>query len=148
METSDIYVERLKRYTQEDAAGIGRLMPYLSETFTDDPIAEDLLTEIIESLHHDQLVARRNGEIIGTATLSLIIGAGAGKKGWLEDFVTDQEAGVKGIGQYVWDEMGIWCQEHGVDLNFTSNSSRTAAHDFYSRNQAETRDTTVFIKKF
>ena len=148
METPLISIERLKSYNFEDAAGIGRLMPYLSDSFSDPPIEEALLREIIESDHHEQLVARLNGKIVGAATLSLIIGAGAGKKGWLEDFVTDPETGVKGIGQAIWDEMGVWCQERGVSLNFTSSSERTAAHNFYQKNGADTRDTTVFIKEF
>jgi hypothetical protein len=143
-----MHVERLKAYTPEDAAGIGRLMPYLSKSFDGEPVNEQLLRTIIESDSHEQLVARIDARIIGAATLSIILGAGAGKKGWLEDFVTDPEAGVKGTGQIIWDEMGKWCLEHDVNLNFTSRPSREAAHNFYLKNGASVRETTVFQADF
>ena len=143
-----IHVERLHSYTSEDAVGIGRLMPYLSDSFTDEPIPEELLRSIIESDNHEQLVARSDARIIGAATLSIIMGAGAGQKGWLEDFVTDPESGVKGTGQIIWDEMEKWCLEHDVNLNFTSRPNREAAHNFYLKNGATIRDTTVFRADF
>jgi hypothetical protein len=143
-----MHVERLKAYTPEDAAGIGRLMPYLSKSFDGEPVNEQLLRTIIESDSHEQLVARIDARIIGAATLSIILGAGAGKKGWLEDFVTDPESGVKGTGQVIWDEMGKWCLEHDVNLNFTSRTSREAAHNFYLKNGASVRETTVFQADF
>jgi GNAT superfamily N-acetyltransferase len=149
--SAEIAVERLGVCTPEDAAGIGRLMPYLSESFSGEPIPEDLLREIIESKYHEQLVARtieEQSRIVGAATLSIIIGTGAGKKGWLEDFVSDPESGIKGVGQAVWDEMENWCQEHGVDLYFTSRPIREAAHHFYLKNGAAIRDTDVFEKEF
>ncbi len=148
MEHPHITVHRLTSYDPADAAGIGRLMPMLSDSFSSQPISEALLTEIIASDHHEQLVARLDSKIVGAATLSIIIGAGAGKKGWLEDFVSDQQAGVTGIGQAIWNEMGVWCQEHDIDLHFTSRPSRLNAHEFYARNGATPRHTTVFQKHF
>lgn len=144
----EIHVERLHVYTPEDAVGIGRLMPYLSESFDDGAIPEGLLREIIESSNHEQLVARLDAKIIGAATLSIIMGAGAGKKGWLEDFVTDPEANTRGIGQAVWNEMAEWCAEQDIHLNFTSRPSREAAHNFYLKNGATIRNTTVFEADF
>lgn len=146
--SSPLNVERLKEYTPEDAAGIGRLMPYLSQSFDGEPINEQLLRTIIESDNHEQLVARIDARIVGAATLSIIMGAGAGKKGWLEDFVTDPESSIKGTGQIIWDEMEKWCLEHDVNLNFTSRPSRAAAHNFYLKNGAVVRKTTVFQADF
>ena len=143
-----ITVERLQAYTLEDAAGIGRLMPYLNQEFDGSPIDETHLRSIIDSPYHEQLVARIDSRIVGAATLSIVMGAKMGRKGWLEDFVSDPEAGIKGIGQAVWNEMGVWCVEHDIDLEFTSRPSRTAAHNFYHKNGAETRETTVFKKHF
>lgn len=146
--SAEISVERLKVYKPEDAAEIGRLMTYLSESFSSEPVPEELLRAIIESDDHDQLVARISSRIVGCATLSVVISAGAGKKGWLEDFVSDPEARQRGIGQALWNEIEKWCQEKGVvDLNFTSRPSREAAHNFYLKNGAHTRETTVFQKK-
>lgn len=146
--TSSVHVERLAEYSPGDAAGIGRLMPYLSDSFDDAPVDEDLLRSIINSEHHEQLVARIDAKIVGAATMSIIMGAGAGKKGWLEDFVTDPTTGIKGVGQVVWDEMGEWCREHDIDLHFTSRAHREAAHNFYQKNGAVVRPTTVFQVDF
>lgn len=142
-----IHVERLQTYTHEDATEIGLLMPYLSSSFPSSPISEELLRTIIESDYHDQLVAREdNRRIVGSATLSLILGAGAGGKAYLEDFVTNPE--TKGVGSALWQEMGAWCVERDVELHFTSRSSRIAAQHFYLNRGAEIRDTNAFRKDF
>lgn len=142
-----IFVERLRVYKPEDAAGIGKLMPYLNQSFSDAPIPEEHLRAIIESDHHDQLVAREDTQrIIGAATLSLIMAAGAGRKGYLEDFVTDPE--TKGVGSALWREMGRWCLEQQVDLHFTSRPTRIAAQHFYLNRGAEIRNTNTFKKDF
>ncbi len=145
-----VTVERLKVYDLADAAGIGRLMPFLSPRFSDEPMAEDLLKEIIASLHHDQLVARLENIIVGCATLSTIMGPGVGKEGYLSDFVADPSVRRARIGDRIWNEMIRWCKEQGyskmqgVDLAFTSHPGREAAHRFYEAHGAEERDTTVF----
>jgi len=140
---SDPAVERLTDYSHEDAAQLGRLMPFLSDSFSGEPIDAELLGTIIASPYHDQLVARLEGRIVGAATLSLVIGAAAGKKGYLEDFVTDPDVREQGIGGKVWDEMMAWCKEQGVNLDFTSRPSREAAHKFYHSHGAVVRETTV-----
>jgi hypothetical protein len=47
MPNAEVTVERLKKYSLEDATGIGWLVPFLSESKDATPIAEDLLTDII-----------------------------------------------------------------------------------------------------
>ena len=143
----EVTVERLTSYSQKDAIQIGKLMPQLSQDFTDAPIDEALLREIIESPYHEQLVARTTEGIVGVASLTIIMGVGMQKKGWLEDFVTDQESGIRGVGQLLWDEMLAWAEQHSIDLSFTSRPSRIAAHAFYKKNGALIRDTNVFEKK-
>lgn len=146
LSTPAIRIERLATYSDDDAAGIGRLMPHLSSDFTDEPVPKDRLTTIIESPHHEQFVARHDERIVGAATLSIIMGAGAGSKAWLEDFVADPNADVRGIGQTLWNAMEDWCQERSTNLEFTSRPSRTAAHAFYAKNGAQIRNTSVFKK--
>jgi len=147
MNEPKVTVERLQEYSDADAAGIGRLMPYLSERLSDEPMAEDLLRAIIDSPHHDQLVARLNGTIVGAATMNLLLGPGVSKQGYLEDFVTDPEVRGMGIGDKIWQAMITWCQEQAIDFTFTSHPSREAAHRFYVNHGAEIRDTTVFRVK-
>jgi len=139
-----ITIERLSSYTPDDAAAIGRLLPALSSKFNDDPVDETLLREIIASPHHEQLVARFDGKIVGTATLSITIGTGAGRKAYLEDFVVDADTQGQGIGGAIWDEISKWCNEHNVSLFFTSNAKKQAAHHFYLAHGATIYDTTVF----
>jgi GNAT superfamily N-acetyltransferase len=140
---TDVHVERLQEYTPEDAAGIGRLMPFLSDKFSGEPIDQELLETIINSPYHDQIVARLEGRIVGAATLSLVIGAAAGRKGYLEDFIADPAIQQQGVGTKIWQELLTWCKEREVDLSFTSHPSRKPAHDFY-RSRAKIYDTTVF----
>ena len=145
MTNVEVTVERLNRYTPEDARGIGRLMPFLSEHASGEPIPEELLQQIITSPHHEQLVARLDSIIVGAATLNMLMGPAVRKQGYLEDFVTDPQVRGKGIGNRIWDEMMKWCDENSVDLTFTSHAGREAAHRFYLSHGARIRDTTVFL---
>lgn len=145
-----ISVERLEVYSYDDAVDLGKLRPYLSRGASDHPVSEANLQGIIDSPHHEQLAARIEGSrrIVGAATLSIIAGPLIGNKGWLEEFVTDPTIGIKGIGQAIWREMGIWCIENGVELEFTSRPEREAAHHFYRKQNAIVYPTTVFKKRF
>ena len=144
---SEVIVEKLSEYSEKDAAELGKLMHYLSKKFDDGPIDEKLLKDIIESPYHDQLVARIEGRIVGAATMSVLMGTGAGKKGYLNDFITDPDFQQKGIGGKIWDEMINWCNDFEVDLEFTSNPARTRAHEFYESRGATVKDTDVFSVK-
>ncbi len=144
MPETNVEVERLRKYSENDAIQLGSLMSYLSEKFTGEPVDKELLKTIIESPYHDQLVARMEGRIIGAATMSLMMGAGAGKKGHLEDFIIEPDMRRQGIGSKIWSEMMNWCREQEVDLEFTSSSKRTAAHNFYIDHGAQVRETSVF----
>jgi len=144
MSIPEVAVERLKTYSPEDAIGIGRLMPFLSERKGTQPVSEGLLTEIINSPYHEQLVARLDSIIVGAATLNILMGPAAGRAGYLEDFVTDPAVQGRGIGTRVWEEMMVWCKEHDISLEFTSKSSREEAHRFYLSHGATIRDTVVF----
>lgn len=144
---SSAIVEELTSYTDEDATQIGKVLPHLSDTFDGQPIPESRLKAIIDSPSHAQLVARVNDEIVGIASLSLIMGAGSGYTVWLEDFVVSPEARGTGVADKLWDAMIDWCkQKQAKALNFTSRSSRVAAHRFYEKHGATIRDTSVFRK--
>lgn len=141
-------IEALSTYSDQDAIAIGQLMLHLSDSFDGSPVPKALLSDIIASPYHEQLVARdEQGAIIGTATLTVTMGAGVGRNAWLEDFVVDPTIQGAGIGSRLWDAMIIWCREHGVrKLGFTSNPRRAAAHTFYLKRGAVIRDTSYFKK--
>ena len=63
------------QYTEADAAGIGKLMSFLIERFSGDPVNAELLKVIVDSPYHEQIVARLNGRIVGTVTMNLLEGA-------------------------------------------------------------------------
>jgi GNAT superfamily N-acetyltransferase len=144
-----ITIERLKEYSETDAADIGRLMAILTEKADGQPINEQLLRNIIESPWHEQFAARdENGRVVGTATLSEILGpfvGGYGRTAYLEDLVVDPEIRGAGIGSRLWDEMLVWCRERGLKrMEFTSNPRRQAVYDFYLKRGAKVRDTAFF----
>lgn len=143
----NVVIERLTKYEPNDAAGIGRLMPQLASEFTNQPIDKTWLEQVIASPYHEQLVARQGDNIVGAATLSIVMGAGMKKRGHLEDFVTDENIRGQGIGGLLWDDMMRWCKENEIDLEFTSRPSREAAHAFYLKHGAIVRETTVFLAK-
>ena len=75
--------------------------------------------------------------------MSVVMGAGMNKLGYLEDFVVDEQVRGRGVATALWDEAIRWCEEKGVDLEFTSGVSKEAACAFYAKHGAEVRDTTV-----
>lgn len=139
----DLVIERLDKYNYDDAVGIGKLMPFLAERFSDKPMGIDTLQEIISSPHQVQIVARLDNEIVGTATLSLILGP-VTRTAYLSDFVTNPNIRGKGVGGMIWDEMINWCKEKDANLTFTSSSKREQAHRFYLDRGSKIYDTTVF----
>ena len=146
--TPNITIEALTAYSLDDATVIGQLLSILSNSFDGRPVNEQVLTDIIASPYHDQLVARDvTGKIVGTLTVSLTMGAGVIRKAWLEDFIVDPTIQGMGIGSKLWDAAVMWCQDQEAkQLCFTSRPSRTSAHDFYTKRGAITYDTTFFKK--
>lgn len=137
-------IERLTAYSASDAEQIGKLLPTLSDRFSDQPVDKELLKEIIESPHHEQIIARIDGNIVGTATLSITIGTGAGHKVYLEDFVVSSTAQGQGVGGAIWDEITAWCKERNAPLFFTSSAKKQTAQKFYLKHGATIRETNVF----
>ncbi len=144
MATQGIEVGRLTQYSYEDAAGIGRLMPFLTSQATGQAIPREVLQSIINSPDREQFIAKLHGRIVGSAVLNIITG-NLHQKAWLEDFVTDPAVRGQGAGRKIWDDMLEWCQQRGVGrMEFTSNPSRLDAHIFYTHHGAEVKDTIVF----
>lgn len=143
-ETNQAIIERLAEYSDRDAAEIGLLLPHLNSEYSDKPIDKSWLEEVIASPYHDQIVARLDGKIVGTATLNTLFEPQQGKIGYLESFVVDSTIQGHGIGSLIWQEIDAWCREKGVRLEFTSSPAREAAHRFYLHHGAATRETTVF----
>lgn len=142
-------ITTLKEYTPETAQRIRELLIQLSRSGKDKgEIPEAWFKDLIASPWHDMLIAEEDEQIIGIATLSVMMGPGIRKNAYLEDFVTDSNIRGKGVGGKLWDAMLEWAAEKGCqNLEFTCGNGREAAQQFYKNHGAEVYDTNFFRKK-
>ena len=147
----ELIIEQATAVSQADVAAIAVLGDVLHQAgttapttpTTHDTAAMDALRQALEAViaakNQVLLLARLNGKVVGMATLALLVGPIAGRKIYLDDFVTDPSR--------LWDAMLSWGQQHGATkLTFTSNPKRQAAHRFYLHKGATIYNTTVFEK--
>lgn len=141
-------VKKLETYTPEIAARVRELLIELSRSKKDKgEIPREWFEDVINSPYHDLLIAEEDGNILGIATLSVIMGSGIRKNAYLEDFVTDSTVRGKGIGSALWQGMLKWAAEKGCkDLEFTCGHGRESAQEFYKHHGAEIYDTNFFRK--
>lgn len=140
-------IELLTKYNEKSANRIRELLIQLSRSGKDrGEIPKEWFEDLISSPSHDMLLALDdNGDIIGIATLSIIMGPIVRKIAYLEDFVTDQKVRGKGVGSALWNAMLEWAKEKNcTELNFTSGHGREAAQAFYKKKGAEIYDTNFF----
>lgn len=141
-------VKKLETYTPEIAARVRELLIELSRSKKDKgEIPREWFEDVINSPYHDLLIAEEDDNILGIATLSVIMGPGIRKNAYLEDFVTDSTIRGKGIGSALWNAMLDWAAEKGCkDLEFTCGHGRESAQEFYKHHGAEIYDTNFFRK--
>lgn len=142
-------VESLTKYDEKTANRIRELLIQLSRSGKDrGEIPQTWFEDLIKSENHDMLVAYNdNEEIIGIATLSIIMGPIVKKIAYLEDFVTDESLRRQGVGSALWQAMLTWAKDKDcTELCFTSGHGREAAQAFYQKRGAEIYDTNYFRK--
>lgn len=142
-------IEILKEYNPKTANRIRELLIQLSRSGKDrGEIPEQWFQDLINSDSHDMLLAiDENNQIVGIATLSIIMGPIVRKVAYLEDFVTDKSVRGQGVGGQLWKAMLDWAKSKGcTELNFTSGHGREAAQAFYKNKGAEVYDTNFFRK--
>lgn len=140
-----ITIERMTDFTDQDIEDLGKLNLVFSEEAS--PINVEVLREVCDNPnHYVQIVARDDGQIVGSATLSVLIKALSGERvAYLEEFAVSPQAQGKGVGGKIWDEMLAWCRDNGLPkMEFTSKPSRVAAQNFYLKRGAVIRETNVF----
>lgn len=140
-----ITIERMTDFTDQDIEDLGKLNLVFSEEAS--PINVEVLREVCDNPnHYVQIVARDDGQIVGSATLSVLIKALSGERvAYLEEFAVSPQAQGKGVGGKIWDEMLAWCRDNGLPkMEFTSKPSRVAAQNFYLKRGAIIRETNVF----
>ena len=142
-------IELLTKYDKKVADRIRQLLIQLSRSGKDrGEIPREWFDYLIKSDSHDMLVAYNdNNDIIGIATLSIIMGPIVRKAAYLEDFVTDESVRGQGVGSALWQAMLDWAKNKGcTELCFTSGHGREAAQKFYLKKGAEIYDTNYFRK--
>lgn len=144
-----ITIRRLTEYSAKTAEAMRGLLIELSRSGRDKgEIPEEWFSDIINSPYHDVLLAFDGSQVLGMATLSIVMGAGVRKNAYLEDFVVAASARGKGVGGALWEEMLSWAREKGAAcLEFTSGHGREAAQQFYLNRGAEIYDTNFFRKE-
>ena len=142
-------IELLSKYDEKTANRIRELLIQLSRSGKDrGEIPKSWFDALITSPSHDMLLAYNDDdEVIGIATLSIIMGPIVRKVAYLEDFVTDNSVRGQGIGTALWDAMLDWAKDKGcTELNFTSGHGRETAQAFYLHKGADIYDTNFFRK--
>ena len=158
-----IKIIAVTEYNKIVADRIRQLLIQLSRSGKDKgEIPQEWFEQLISSPWHDLLLAVESAEdsnikqdypalpeqILGMASVSVIFGAGIGKNASLEDFVVDQSARGKGIGNLLFNAYEDWAREKGCkNLEFTCGQGREAAQQFYRDHGAATYDTNFFRKK-
>jgi len=137
-------VEILREFREADATDLGELMCELKPDFAGE-IDAKMLREIIASPHHAIFAARDHSRIVGVAILSEILDLADGRIAYLSCFATSAHIRSRGVGSAIWDAMLDWCAAREIKLmEFTSNKTRAAAHNFYLKKGCQIYDTTVF----
>jgi len=137
----------MTEYDPEIAEEMGRLLCDLSSHYDGEPVAREVIEEIIDSPLHDIIVAFDDEKLVGMASVSAVCGALIGKNEYLEDFVVSKDCQGKGIGSQIWEEILNWGRKKGCKrLEFTSSGKGKKAHavEFYKKKGAEIRDTNCF----
>ena len=140
-------IQLLTEYNETTANRIRELLIQLSRSGKDrGEIPREWFEDLISSPSHDMLLALNDdNQIIGIATLSIIMGPIVRRVAYLEDFVTDQKVRGQGVGSALWDAMLDWVHaKRCTELCFTSGHGREAAQAFYLHKGAKIYDTNYF----
>ena len=137
-----IAVEELTEVTDEAVEAFGRLLPQLSSSAP--PPDAAALASIVGSPAVTILIARSEGQIVGSLTLALFP-IPTGLRAWIEDVVVDERVRGQGVGERLNREALSIAQAAGArTVELTSRASREAANRLYQRLGFKIRETNVY----
>ncbi len=140
--SSQVEVVEATGVSPELTAAFERLIPQLSSSNPPPPAAA--LEEIVASPATVLLVARIDGEIVGSLTLALFR-IPTGLRAWIEDVVVDGEARGRGVGEALNQAALAHARSVGArTVDLTSRPSREAANRLYQRIGFVERETNVY----
>jgi ribosomal protein S18 acetylase RimI-like enzyme len=141
-------VEVVAAVTVDDAlvAAFERLIPQLSSSSPPPSRAE--LVDIVENRSTVLLLARVEGEIVGSLTLAFYR-IPTGLKAWIEDVVVDEAGRGRGVGAALNQAALAEALRRGAkDVSLTSRPSREAANRLYLRLGFVARETNMYRYTF
>jgi len=141
-----IAVEVLNEVTDEAVDAFGRLLPQLSRSAV--PPDAAALASIVGSPAVTILIARSEGQIVGSLTLALFP-IPTGLRAWIEDVVVDETARGQGVGAVLTEEAIRLARDAGArSLDLTTRPSREAAGRLYERAGFKQRETRLYRYSF
>jgi ribosomal protein S18 acetylase RimI-like enzyme len=137
-----IKVELLDDITIADVEAFKRLLPQLSSSA--ELLDHAALERIVNCPVNTVLVARSNGEIVGTLTL-VMFPLPSGLRARIEDVVVDESARGMSVGESLSRAALQIARESGArTVDLTSRPSRSAANRLYQRLGFELRNSQVY----
>ena len=137
-----IEVEVLEKITSEVVEAFDRLLPQLSTSAP--PLDAAMLSAIISAPASTILLARADGQIVGTLTLAMFP-IPTGVRAWIEDVVVDEAARGQRVGEALTVEAVRLAHEAGArTVDLTSRPSRAAAGRLYERVGFELRESRLY----
>ena len=137
-----VKVEVITEVTDELTAAFGRLVPQMSRSAP--PLDREALSAVARHEAITLLVARLDGEVVGTLTL-VMFHIPTGLRAWIEDVVVDEKARRHGTGQVLSETAVRLAREAGArTVDLTSRPSRQAAGRLYERIGFVQRDSRVY----
>ncbi len=131
--------------TAELIAAFQTLIPQLSSSNPPPPEAE--LVDIVSSAASRLLMARVDGQLVGSLTL-VLFRIPTGVRAWIEDVVVDDVARGRGVGAALNNAaLDLARSEGATTVDLTSRPSREAANRLYKRLGFEMRETNVYRYK-
>jgi ribosomal protein S18 acetylase RimI-like enzyme len=138
----DVDVEVMNEPTSEVVEAFGRLLPQLSSSAP--PVDAATLRDIASGAASTVLLARADGEIVGTTTL-VIFRIPTGVRAWIEDVVVDEAARGRRVGEALTREaLRIATQAGARTVDLTTRPSREAAGRLYERVGFARRDSRLY----
>lgn len=135
-------IEVVRSVNDELVQAFGRLLPQLSRSATS--LDAEALHELVRWPGSHLLVARVDGEIMGTLTL-VIFPIPTGRRAWIEDVVVDDAARGRGVGAALTREAVRLARAAGArTVDLTSRPSRAEANRLYERLGFQVRDSKVY----
>nr|BFE56395.1 hypothetical protein GCM10020063_009210 [Dactylosporangium thailandense] len=135
-------IEVVQDITDELVKAFGRLLPQLSRSAP--PLDAEALRTLAGWPGNHLLVARIDGEIVGTLTL-VMFPIPTGMRAWIEDVVVDGAARGHGVGATLTQAAVQLARNNGArTVDLTSRPSREAANRLYERLGFHLRDSKVY----